>query len=130
MEKIRSHKELKNTATKYFEQNTEASDVYVTEDGQVFLSENRASLHSREKKFRYFKFEKETAQEVPVEETTTEEQEVPVVTEDAETAQEVPVEETATAEQEVPVVTEDAQEVPVEKNEVPKKTNTKKTSKK
>ncbi len=44
--KIYSKTQLKNKATNYFEKHPSVRNVYVTSDGYLFLSKNRAEIHA------------------------------------------------------------------------------------
>lgn len=55
---IKSFHILTAVAVAFFEANPTVEEVFVTEDGQVFLMENRASLHAQGNNFAYKKFER------------------------------------------------------------------------
>lgn len=50
-------------ASDFFEENPTINEVYVTEDGQPFILENRADLHASENKLTYKKYQRSFDQE-------------------------------------------------------------------
>ena len=60
MENILTYPELQEKVQGFFKENQSTDEVFVTEDGQVFLMENRASLFANANKMRYFQMRRET----------------------------------------------------------------------
>lgn len=71
MKKNFTHKELQQKAEVLFKENPQAPKAFVTEDGQPFLMENRAQIHAKNKKIKYFTFDNNVS--TTAEQTTDEE---------------------------------------------------------